>query len=159
MAAGVLKMKNMKNVLLLFLVVGVVFMAGCSNSGELDVNEDISDEEVVVSDAVVARTLSASNVNVGDNIVVTLTKNLDASQTNILVEENFPTGWTVVDAGTGTVAGNTIRWAELTGATSGTYTYTLNVVGTSGTSTWSGQYSINGQTPVDISGSTSVVVK
>lgn len=152
----------MKNVLMLMLLVGIVFMVGCSRPNmieELPVDmEEISEDTGSVSESIVARTFSASNVNVGDTLVVTLTKNLDASQTNILVEENFPAGWVIVDAGAGTVVGNTIRWAELTGATSGTYTYTVTVSGSSGTAVWSGKYSINGQAPADIGGATSVVV-
>ena len=146
----------MKNVLLLVLILGVVFVVGCSSQ---DVDEEIPKETEDVSEtSVVARTFSASNVNVGDTLVVTLTKNLDDDQTIILIEDNFPTGWNILDEGAGSVVGNTIRWAELTGATSGTYTYTVNVVGNPGTATWNGKYSINGQTPLDISGATSVVI-
>jgi len=152
-------MNNMKNVLFVLLVVGIVFMMGCSSP---DVVEEVSDniEEIPeetndVSESSVVRSFSASTVSVGSNLVVTLTKTLDASQTSLLVEENVPVGWTIVDADTGTVAGNTIRWAELTGAASGTYTY---IVTAADSEAWTGQYAINGQEPVDIGGLTTIEI-
>ena len=136
----------MKNVWILFLLVGL--LVGCT--APIKQVEDTTVGTPVASGPVM-RSFSASTVSSGDTIIVTLTKNLNADQTTLLTEDYFPAGWSVVDAGTGTVAGNAIRWAELTGAKSGAYTYSVKATSDSGT--WSGQYSVNGATPVDIGGS------
>lgn len=109
--------------------------------------ETIKDE---IGDSQVVRSFSASQVSSGDKITVTLKKTLDEGQKTILVEENFPPGWTVVDAGTGVASGNTIKWAELATAKPGIFTYTVQATSDSGI--WTGQYSINGLSLKDIGG-------
>lgn len=104
-----------------------------------------------ISAILVTRSFSVSEVSPGDSVTIALTKVLNADQKTLLVEETFPAGWTIVDAGDGTVNDNVIKFVELMNAKSGAYTYTLKANSDSGV--WSGQYSINGQPPKDIGGS------
>jgi hypothetical protein len=92
-------------------------------------------------------------------ITVIITKNLLAGQSTVLAEEYVPMGYVIVSSGTGLATGNTIRWAELTGATSGTYNYTVRTPTTAGTGTFSGMYTINGGATVTTAGSTQLTVQ
>ena len=150
MVAGVLKMK--KTIWILVFLIGL-FVVGCTAP-----TNNVPAVPTGGSGPVV-RSFSASSIAGSGTLTVTLTKTLKADQTTLLIEENFPAGWIIADKGTGTVNGNTIRWAEIQGAKSGTYTYTVKAPAAAGAGTWTGQYSIQGQTPVDIGGSTSVTVQ
>jgi hypothetical protein len=105
------------------------------------------------------RSFSSNPAAVNTVITVTITKNLLAGQSTVLVEEYVPAGYTIVSTGTGSAMGNTIRWAELTGATSGKYNYTVRTLTTAGTGAFSGMYTINGGAMVTTAGSTQLKVQ
>ncbi len=133
-----------------FLITG----SGCTNKSSDVVDGSVnSPDNAPVSDAItgnVVRSFSVSQISSGETVTVTLTKKLNDGQKTVLIEENFPSGWEVVDAGTGVAKGNAIKWAELLNANSGTLEYTLKSSSDSGA--WSGEYSINGAPPVSIEG-------
>jgi len=106
-----------------------------------------------------SRSFSSNTVIRNTVITVTITKNLLAGQSTVLVEEYVPTGYTIISSGTGSATGNTIRWAELIGAVSGTYTYTVRTPNAAGAGTFSGMYSINGGSETPIGGTALLTVQ
>lgn len=111
-----------------------------------------------VNTAKLSRSMNAQ-VTRGSTFTVTLTRTLQASETTFFAEETVPSQFTITNAGTGTVSGQTIRWSALTGASSGTYTYTVRAPSTAGTYTFAGMYAINGGSTVQTSGTTGVTVQ
>ena len=106
-----------------------------------------------------SRSFSANPTMSGSTITVTLTKTLQPDQSTVLVEETVPAGFTIVSPHLGAATDNTIRWAELIGAVSGTYNYTVRTPLTPGAYAFSGMYSINGGSENVIGGASSLNVE
>ena len=86
-----------------------------------------------------------TEANPGDIITVSLDVTIDGGD-RIIIDEVYPAGWTIVNAGTGdtTEAGH-IKWVQIGGAVSDTIlTYQVQVPGTaSGIFTFSGEYKLS----------------
>ena len=118
----------------------------------------------------VTRSFSSTNLNSGDTLTVTLDVVVDSGDTFYLIDELYPsTSWNVLSNGGGDELSNPthIFWTVLSGATSTTYVYTLQVPNEPGIHTFSGEsgFGLNptanilGPTQVTVSGSSSPTIK
>lgn len=98
----------------------------------------------------------------GSNVTVSLTVDVLAPDTFYIIDEIFPAGWVVANAGTGdtTQAGH-IKWAVLSGAVSTVLQYAVTVPSVaSGVANFSGEFAFDSNlTPVATLGATSVTVQ
>jgi hypothetical protein len=110
----------------------------------------------------VSRSFSKTSANPSESITVTLTVSVtDARDTYYAIDESYPSGWTIVSAGSGDISqSGRIKWAVTTGASSTSYAYGIRAPSNPGTYTFSGVYMFNTTYPVEIaiSGSSQVTV-
>ncbi len=114
----------MKNRIVLLLVIFVLFFGSTYASS-------------------VSRSFSAATVEVGSEVTVTLTVNIDGGETYYAIDETIPAGWTVIYADNepdSTQQTGHIKWVVIENAASTTYTYTVTAPGTAETATFSGVY-------------------
>ncbi len=96
----------------------------------------------------VSRTIPSGEQAPNTDIEIMLTVTLDSGETYYSIDEVIPDGLTIMDAGTGdTTETGHIKWVVIQGATSTTYTYTVQ--GTDGTYNINGIYQIEGMTTPD----------
>ncbi len=93
----------------------------------------------------VARSFSATTVQPGADLTVTLTVDITGSETFYAIDELVPSGWTVKDSGTGSAehTGH-VKWVEIQGAKNTTLTYTVTAQSEPGTATFAGTYMFEG---------------
>jgi len=93
----------------------------------------------------ITRSVDSATVAPGADVKVTLTVDITGGETFYVIDEIFPSGWTVKDAGTGSTgqAGH-LKWVVIQDAKNTTYDYVLTVPATVGTETFSGTYMFEG---------------
>lgn len=108
----------------------------------------------------VTRSSSATTVQPGADLTVTLTVDVTGTETFYVIDEIIPSGWTVKDVGTGSAEHKGhVKWVEIQGAKDATLTYTLTAPSQTGTATFPGTYIFEGmQSEAQISGQTQVSV-
>ncbi len=110
----------------------------------------------------VTRSFDTATPVQGSLLTVSLAVNVASPDTFYIIDEAIPAGWVISNPGTGdtTQAGH-IKWAVLSGATSTTHQYTINVPATvSGSFIFSGEYAFDSNPlPVQIIGSANVNVQ
>ncbi|WP_462272617.1 hypothetical protein, partial [Methanohalophilus sp.] len=107
----------------------------------------------------VSRDLSSQTVAPGDTITVTL--DVNNPDDRIIVNDMFPSGWSITDAGTGsTLESGHIKWVETDPVSSTTYTYDVQVpTDASGTYNFDGTYILtSGAAEASILGESEVTV-
>ena len=96
----------------------------------------------------VSRTIPSGEQAPNTDIDITLTVTLDSGETYYSIDETIPAGLTIMDPGTGDISETGhIKWVVIQGATSTTFTYTVQ--GTDGTYNINGIYQIEGMTTPD----------
>lgn len=86
-------------------------------------------------------TIVGHNANVTTNLVVSLTN----GETYYLIDETYPSGWAIVDQGTGdTTQPNHIKWVIITGAVNTTLSYVIQSPVVDGYYNWSGEWIAEG---------------
>jgi hypothetical protein len=100
----------------------------------------------VVSAGLVSRSASETIVGPGEDVVVTLTVDVQG-ETFYAIDDSYPAGWTMIDDGTGdTSQSGHIKWVVITGAQDTTYTYTIQAPQTEGIYQFDGIYGFEGDT-------------
>ena len=109
----------------------------------------------------VNRSFSSPNPVAGSTLTVSLAVDVTVPDSFYIIDEVFPTGWTVSNPGSGdtTQAGH-IKWAVITGATSTTLNYDIDVpAAAAGINVFSGEFALDSTPiPVPILGQTEVNV-
>jgi len=91
----------------------------------------------------VYRTFSSTEVGINTVVTVTLNVVINGAHTFYAIEEDIPSGWTVVnDGGGSTGQTNSLKWVVIESATTSTYTYTVRAPAQPGSATFSGDYFI-----------------
>jgi len=108
----------------------------------------------------VTRSFSATTLGQGADLTVTLTVGITAAETYYAIDEVFPSGWTIKNAGTGsTEHSGHLKWVVTESAVNIAYTYVLTAPSQSGTANFSGIFmfeemgsetAIGGQTQVTV---------
>ncbi len=126
---------------------------------DCDTQVNIVDDGGPVTEQNVCRDLPIE-ANPGDIITVSLDVTIDGGD-RIIIDEVYPAGWTIVNAGTGdtTEAGH-IKWVQTGGSVSDKIlTYQVQVPGTaSGICTFSGEYKLSADPTQDVDCDTQVNV-
>lgn len=87
----------------------------------------------------VTRSFSATTVQQGSDLTVTLTVDITGTETYYAIDERVPSGWTVKDAGTGSAEhSGHLKWVVTENAADAAYTYVLTAPSQSGRADFSG---------------------
>lgn len=99
----------------------------------------------MASAAGVTRSLSSGTVPPGGSLTVTLSVDVSGAGDNYAIDETYPPGWSVKDAGSGSTE-HTLHWKHLVleNAQNTQLTYTLIASEEPGTYTFSGEYMFGG---------------
>ncbi|MDD5147887.1 MAG: hypothetical protein PHH08_00300 [Candidatus ainarchaeum sp.] len=145
----------MKKLFLLAAMAFALALAGCTAGPSAP---DSSGNQPGISGTVV-RGLSSSMVPAGQDLVVTLKANV-GTQTFYAIDEIPPEGWTIKDAGQGSIdAQGHLKWLVLEKAATTTYTYVLTAPAEKGSFSFSGKCMFEGQAAEQqIKGATNVTV-
>lgn len=127
-------------------------------SKEEIIEEDHTPEPQPSEEFFLVRSFSSEEISPQEIVTVTLTKIFETDHKGLLIEEIFPEGWTINDAGTGFVNGNYIRWAEISEVELGNLTYELIAPDYSGSWQWEGIYAVDGADSTEIAGKNTVVI-
>jgi hypothetical protein len=114
----------------------------------------------MASAAGVTRSLSSEAVSPGGSLVVTLSVDVSGASDYYAIDEVYPSGWEVTDAGSGSTK-HTGHWkyVVIENAENTQFTYTLKAPSGEGSYSFSGEYMFGGQgSSSPITGQSSVVV-
>jgi hypothetical protein len=115
----------------------------------------------LASAASVTRSVSPSSVPYGETMTVSLTVDVSGSAGYYAIDEMYPSGWSVIDAGSGSIE-HAGHWKEVVieGAKNTVYTYTLRAPSQDGIYTFSGEYMFGGmEDTAPISGTETIECK
>jgi len=106
----------------------------------------------------ITRGFSSSSLTPGQALTVTLFVSLD-NETFYLLDEIVPGGWTVIDAGSGSIEQQGhVKWVVIQNAASATYSYTVKAPSSEGTASFSGKYLFEGGSETEIAGAKTMLV-
>jgi len=105
------------------------------------------------------RSFSSNTINMGDELIVTLSVEILNSETFYMIEDQIPSGFEILDPGTGNITSpGYIKWVEYENCQSNNYNYTLNAT-QNGSFIFQGDYAIEGFSDITTtSGETTIVV-
>ena len=108
---------------------------------------------VFVSAGTVTRSFNHDPTYASGQVVVTLTIDVAAGENFYVIDEVFPSGFTVTNTGgASTLTAGHLKWAVYSGVQDTTLSYTLNVPATTGSYAFSGSYAFQGATATSIIG-------
>lgn len=114
----------------------------------------------MASAAGVTRSLSSEAVSPGGTVVVTLAIDVSGASDYYAIDEVYPSGWEVTDAGSGsTQHASHWKYVVIENAENAQFTYTLKAPSTEGSYSFAGEYMFGGQeSSSPITGQGSVLV-
>jgi hypothetical protein len=111
-----------------------------------------------VSASSITRSFSSLNPDACSTINVSINVDVTEGDTYYIIDEIFPSNWTILNSGTGnTLQAGHIKWSVLSGAIDTQYNYSITAPCSLGTHFFSGEYGFNDGIIHQISGQTSVV--
>jgi uncharacterized protein YjdB len=131
-----------------------------NNQGSASVSFTVNFVPPVLNPSTVTRNFSNASPAQCSNLTVNLSVFVNSTDTYYAIDEVFPAGWTVTNAGTGnTATTGHIKWVVITGAVNTTYSYDVGVpCAASGIASFTGTYGFGTSAIQTILGSTSVNV-
>jgi hypothetical protein len=115
----------------------------------------------LASAASVTRSFSPAVVPPGGQVTVNLNVNVTGAADYYVIDEIFPSGWTMIDPGEGiTQHSGHWKFVVIEGAENKIFSYVLQAPETKGSAAFSGKYMFGGmEDSIDIEGPTNIVIE